>query len=144
MADRAAPSVVLFDGVCNFCNASVRFVYARDPQGRFRFAPLQSEAAQSLLRGREVGDPMGTVVLIEGEKISTRSAAALRIARGLRGLWPLLYIFIVIPWPLRDWVYNLIARNRYRWFGRTEACQLPTPELAARFLDGGAPRGGGR
>lgn len=131
-----ATRIILFDGVCNLCNALVRFVAARDPAGCFRFAPLQSERARSLLRGRGLEpESLPTIVLIEGARISTRSTAALRIVRHLRGLWPLLYGLILLPPPLRDWLYDWIARHRYRWFGRTEACQTPSPELARRFLE---------
>lgn len=130
-------AVVLFDGVCNFCNASVHFIIDRDPAQRFRFAALQSEAAAGLLRSRGVAPPQGdpdSIVLVEGERVYQRSTAALRIARRLRFPWPLLYAFVAVPRPLRDLVYRFIARNRYRWFGRSEECRVPTPELRSRFL----------
>ena len=108
----------------------------RDPRGRFRFAALQSTAGRRLLAqaGRAEHDLDG-VVLIAGDRVFDRSTAALRIARGLGGAWPLLAIFLAVPRPLRDAVYDWIARNRYRWFGREESCRVPTPELRARFLD---------
>jgi predicted DCC family thiol-disulfide oxidoreductase YuxK len=126
--------IILFDGVCNLCTGSVRFVIARDSRRRFRFASLQSAAAERLLGRRE---DLESVVLVEGRNIYRKSTAALRIARRLDGLWPLLSILLVIPRPLRDAVYDWIGARRYRWFGRTEACWTPTPELAERFLDGG-------
>lgn len=129
-----AGSVVLFDGVCNLCNAAVRFIIRRDPGGRLRFAALQSEAAAVLLAAQAEPLP-DSIVLVEGGRVFTRSAAALRIARRLRFPWPLLYALIVVPRPLRDAVYGWIARNRYRWFGRSDQCMVPTPELRARFLD---------
>lgn len=137
MSDTSEHPVVLFDGVCNLCNASVDFVIERDPQARFRFASLQSEAARRLLGplGYDLGtgDP-DSIVLVEDGRVYDRSSAALRIARRLGGFWRLLYVFMAVPRPLRDLVYRWIARNRYRWFGRTEACRMPTPELKRRFL----------
>jgi predicted DCC family thiol-disulfide oxidoreductase YuxK len=129
-------AIVLFDGVCNFCNASVNFVIDRDPEKRIRFAPLQSEVGQRLLKKFNLSPTaLDTLILVEGEKCYTRSTAALRIAKRLKGLWPLLYLFILIPPFIRDAVYDFIARNRYKWFGKTEACRVPTPELKERFLE---------
>lgn len=130
-------SVVLFDGVCNFCNGAVLFIADRDRAARFRFASLQSPIATELLaaHGLELppGDP-DTLMLIENRKVYDRSDAALRIARHLRGPVSLVAAFTIVPRPLRDAVYRLIAKNRYRWFGRSEQCRVPTPELRARFL----------
>jgi predicted DCC family thiol-disulfide oxidoreductase YuxK len=131
------PSSVLFDGVCNLCNDLVRFVIARDPARRFRFAPLQSDAAQRLIQ--EAGGGIAatdSLVLIEAEnaQLYVRSAAALRIARRLRWPWPLLYLFIVVPRPVRDWVYDVVARHRYQWFGKRDVCMTPTAETTGRFL----------
>ncbi|MBT6179582.1 MAG: thiol-disulfide oxidoreductase DCC family protein [Deltaproteobacteria bacterium] len=126
--------VILFDGVCNLCNSSVNFVIDRDPQGTIYFAPLQSEYARKLLEKHQIGMELNTIVLLEDGKVYDRSTAALRIARLLNGPWPLLYASIVIPRFIRDGVYRWIARNRYRWFGKTQACRVPTPELQARFL----------
>jgi predicted DCC family thiol-disulfide oxidoreductase YuxK len=130
--------VILYDGVCNLCNATVLFVIDRDPHGRFAFAALQSPAAAAILLPLRL-DPadLDSVVLVEDGRAWTRSAAALRVARGLRRAWPLLYAFIVVPRPLRDAVYDLVARRRYRWFGRSDACRVPTPALASRFLENG-------
>jgi predicted DCC family thiol-disulfide oxidoreductase YuxK len=124
--------VVLFDGVCNLCNGAVRFILARDPAGRFRFASLQSEAARRLLRDDGRAE---TIVLLEAGKTYTKSTAALRIARGLRFPWPLLYALVAVPRPLRDLVYDWVARHRYRWFGKRETCLLPTPEVRGRFVE---------
>jgi predicted DCC family thiol-disulfide oxidoreductase YuxK len=137
------PALILFDGVCNLCNATVRFIIARDPRARFRFAPLQSDAASERLE-RAGGAPAGqaSVVLIENGRLYTRSAAALRIARALRFPWPMLYGLIVIPRPIRDRAYEFVARRRYRWFGRSQACGLPTPELRDRFLTVDTPKPG--
>jgi predicted DCC family thiol-disulfide oxidoreductase YuxK len=124
--------VVLFDGVCNLCNGAVRFILARDPAGLFRFASLQSEAARRLLRDDGRAE---TIVLLEAGKTYTKSTAALRIARGLRFPWPLLYAFVAVPRPLRDLVYDWVARHRYRWFGKRETCLLPTSEVRGRFVE---------
>jgi predicted DCC family thiol-disulfide oxidoreductase YuxK len=132
--------VILFDGVCNLCNGFVQFVIARDPGGRFQFAALQSGAARRVLgdeAGRRWSDSM---VLVERDRIATRSEAALRIARRLRFPWPLAYVFIVVPAPIRDWVYDLVAGNRYKWFGKRDVCMVPTPALRARFIDESSPR----
>ena len=125
-------ATVLFDGVCNLCNASVNFIIDRDPRAYFQFAPLQSEAAKAL--GESVtGDP-DSIVLIEGGKRYEQSSAALRIARKMSGAWPLLFAFVVVPPFIRNVAYRYIARNRYKWFGKADACRMPSPELKARFL----------
>jgi predicted DCC family thiol-disulfide oxidoreductase YuxK len=126
--------VILFDGVCNLCTGSVQFVIARDSRKRFRFASLQSPVAERLLGRR---DDLDSVVLVENNAIYRKSSAALRIARRLDGLWPLLSVLRVIPRFLRDAVYDWIGRRRYRMFGRREACWVPGAELAERFLDRG-------
>jgi predicted DCC family thiol-disulfide oxidoreductase YuxK len=124
--------VVLFDGVCNLCNATVRFILVRDRTGRFRFASLQSEAARRLLGG---DPPAESMILLEEGKSYTRSTAALRIARGLRFPWPILYAFMAVPAPIRDLIYNWVARHRYRWFGKRETCMVPTAEFRERFIE---------
>jgi predicted DCC family thiol-disulfide oxidoreductase YuxK len=132
--------VVLFDGVCNLCNASVLFVIDRDPGGRFVFAPLQGEEAAELLRERGYAsdpDNPASILLVEGDRVFDRSTAALRIARGLSGLWPVLSVLLAVPRPLRDAAYDWAARRRYRWFGKLDACRMPTPELRSRFLGDG-------
>lgn len=130
-----ANPIVLFDGVCNLCNGSVQFIIRHDRQGRFRFASLQSPVGQDL-QTRFGMDPgrLDSVLLVEGDRWYQESDAALRIARGMSGAWKALAVFRVIPRPIRDAVYRLIARNRYRWFGKQETCWLPTPELRGRFL----------
>lgn len=137
MIDQAHP-IVLFDGVCNLCNGSVLFILDRDPAAHFRFAALQSDAGRRLLE--ELGRPLGagdpeSIVLVDAGRVYERSAAALRIARRMRGLWKLLWVLVIVPWPVRDFVYRVVANNRYRWFGRTAECRVPTPELRARFID---------
>ena len=128
--------VILFDGVCNLCNGFVQFVIARDPAARFHFAALQSESARRLLaRVDGLGEVPDSVVLVDRGRIYTRSSAALRIARGLPFPWSLARALIVVPRPLRDWVYDRVARHRYRWFGRKDTCMVPTPDVRARFLE---------
>jgi predicted DCC family thiol-disulfide oxidoreductase YuxK len=129
--------ILLFDGVCNLCNSITRFVIRHDPQpGRFRFAALQSRAGQQLLQnhGLPAHDP-DSFVMIDGGRAFTRSTAALRVCRKLGLPWSMLYPLISIPRPLRDMVYRFIARHRYGWFGRSEQCIIPTPEIRSRFLD---------
>lgn len=128
--------VVLFDGVCNLCNRSVRFILARDPGGIFRFAPLQSDAGKNILRRFNLPtDKFGSFILLEEGELYTKSSAALKVLNELGGFWKLLYIFIVIPAPFRNAVYDLVAKNRYKWFGRSDECMVPTPEIRGRFLD---------
>lgn len=118
------------------CNASVLFIIARDPEAYFRFAPLQSETGRRLLAVSALGDPPpDSIVVFLKSGTYTRSRAALEIARRLRFPWPLFYGLILIPAVLRDLGYELIARNRYRWFGRRDVCMRPTPELQSRFLE---------
>ena len=130
----AASPVILFDGVCNFCNRWVQFVMRRDG-GFFRFAPLQSESGAKLLSEHGLApDYTASIVLIEDGKFFAASDAALRIAAHLRGAWPLFGALRVVPRPLRDWVYQFIAKNRYRWFGKRETCMLPSEEERGRFI----------
>lgn len=128
--------IVLFDGVCNLCNSSVQFILKRDKQKKFRFASLQSQKGQEILQRFKLSlTDFNSFVLVEEGRIYTRSTGALRMLRSLGKGWKLLYGFIIIPKFIRDAVYNLIARNRYKWFGKKEACWVPTPELRERFLD---------
>lgn len=130
--------LILYDGVCKLCHAAVRFVLARDRHARFRFAALDSPAARARLAdagARELRALPDSVVLIDGAGIHVRSTAALRIARALGFPWSLAFLAIVVPRPLRDALYDAIARRRYRWFGREEACPVPPPDVADRFLD---------
>ncbi len=135
-AAEAERPVILFDGVCNLCTASVRFLIARDRRKRFRFASLQSPAAERLL-GPEAGlrESLKTVVLVASGRVYWKSTAALLTTRHLDGLWPLLAVLLAVPRPLRDAIYDWIGRRRYRWFGKRELCWLPEDGLAERFLD---------
>lgn len=132
MNDKA---ILFFDGVCNLCNGFVQFVITRDKKGYFSFAALQSEIGQEYMQkaGMSV-EELNTVILYEEGKFYTHSDVALRVVRNLTGLWPLFGVFWVVPKPIRDFIYNWIARNRYKWFGKKEACMLPRPEWKSRFL----------
>ncbi len=135
----AAPTI-LFDGVCNLCDGTVRWVIAHDRGEKFRFASLQSRAARGVLEAAGAGDALpDSIVLVEGGRVRTRSDAAIGIARGLGFPWSLACVVALLPRALRDVVYDWVARNRYRWFGRQNACAVPTPELRARFLDADEP-----
>ena len=127
--------IILFDGVCNLCNGAVNFVIQRDTSHVFKFAPLQENAGTVLLKKYAI-DPqkLDSIVLIENDKVYIKSSAALRIARKMSGLWPLLYVCVVIPRFIRDVVYDFIAKNRYKWFGKKEQCMIPTQGLKEKFL----------
>lgn len=138
--------VVLFDGECNMCNGTVHFVLDHERGTSLRFAALQSDAARDLLdglvgaersRSLRTGDgPLGpgSFVLVEGDRVSLASTAALRLCAYLRAPWRWLGALVVVPRPIRDAVYGFVGRNRYRWFGRTATCRVPSPDLASRFL----------
>lgn len=141
------PPILLFDGVCNLCNAAVRFVIDNDRTGRIMFASLQSDVGRALVGPVDAAstsgdlaahagstDP-GTFVFIEDGRRYERSTAALKVARHLSGLWPMLGIFELVPVGLRDAVYDFVAARRYGWFGRSDACRIPTLEEQSRFLD---------
>ena len=128
--------VILFDGICNLCSGAVQFIIKRDPKKHFRFASLQSKFGEEVMK--HFGLPVNqfnSFILLENGKIYTRSTAALKVAKKLKGAWSLAYGFIIIPYFIRDAVYNLIARNRYKWFGKKEECWIPTSELKSLFLE---------
>lgn len=128
--------VVLFDGVCNLCSSSVQFIIKHDPERLFRYASLQSEFGQNILRQFNLPvNELNSFILLEDGKIYIKSTGALRVSRKLNRLWPALYGFIIIPAFIRNAVYSYIAKNRYRWFGKKEACWLPNPELKKLFID---------
>ncbi|MFQ5740530.1 MAG: thiol-disulfide oxidoreductase DCC family protein [Acidobacteriota bacterium] len=128
--------IVLFDGVCNFCNGAVRFILSHDKHRRFYFAPLQSKAASTVLKKHRLSaDRLETFVLLEGESVYTRSSAVLRVLRQLSGWWPLLSGLRIVPSCLRDYFYDAFAVRRYGWFGKAEACFVPTPDIEERFLN---------
>jgi predicted DCC family thiol-disulfide oxidoreductase YuxK len=137
------PALVLFDGLCGLCDRTVRFIIDHDPKGNFSFAPLQSPIAKQFLgQDAETVDELSSVVLVEDGKIYRRSTATLRIVRQLRAPLPVLYCLIVLPLPLRDKVYDWIARHRYRWFGQLDACRMPQAATERRFLHAASPCSG--
>lgn len=128
-------AIILFDGYCNFCSNSVRFIHKRDYQNYFRFAGLESKEGEELVNQYTEGErSFNSVILIEDNKLYSESTAALRITRKLSGLWPIFYVLILVPKGIRDAVYRLIARKRYEWFGKKENCFIPEKELKERFL----------
>lgn len=137
MSDLAEKSnIVLFDGVCNFCNSSVNRIIKNDSKNLFKFAPLQSETGKKLLEKYHI-DPVKTdsIILIENEKAYVRSTAILKIFRKLKGLYPLTYGFIIVPAFLRNLVYDWIAKNRYKWWGKKETCMVPTANVRSKFIE---------
>lgn len=126
--------IIFFDGVCNFCNASVNFIIDHDSARRYRFASLQSELGQKTLQENGYSTvELSTILLLRNGKLYQKSTAALEIARYLKG-WSWLYGFIFLPRFIRDAVYGLVARNRYRIFGKSESCRIPTPEERSLFI----------
>ena len=127
-------SIILFDGECNFCNSSVQFIIKRDKKARFRFSSLQSDIGQKLLTNLQIPADLDSIILVESDAWFAQSTATLRICRHLNGGWKLFSLLQLVPKPLRDAVYKLAAKNRYRWFGKKDACMLPSPEIRKRFL----------
>ena len=130
-----APAVILFDGVCNLCNAWVRFVVRHDPAGIFRFAAQQSPVGRAIIKERTRGSQLlSSVILITDNKVYTESTAILEISARLASPWSWLAILRVIPPWLRDICYRFVVRHRYQWFGKTETCQVPPPNIRSRFI----------
>lgn len=129
-----AQPIIFFDGICNLCNASVQFVITHDKKNHFTFTALQGDYTKETLPEYRVDlQKLNTVLLLENGKLYTKSSAALRIAKKLSGLFPLLYIFYAVPKFIRDWFYDIIAQNRYKWWGKQESCWVPTAELKSKF-----------
>ena len=128
-------SIILFDGVCNLCNTSIQFILKRDFNKKYLFASLQSDAAKEiLLQYTDEKINLETIILIENGKFYKKSTAVLKIWKNLNFLQSALYIYIIIPRPIRDWFYTIIAKNRYKWFGKKTSCIVPSKELMNRFL----------
>ena len=127
--------IILYDGVCYLCNGIVNFLLKADKQKRFKFSPLQSDSGQVLLKKFNLPtDDFNSFVLVEGEQVYQRSAAALKVATRLGLPWSLAGVGWILPRPVRDALYNFIAANRYKWFGQHDSCLMPTPEIKERFL----------
>jgi predicted DCC family thiol-disulfide oxidoreductase YuxK len=130
------PEIVLFDGVCNLCSSSVQYIIARERRPTWKFASLQSETGKTLLKKYGLENRgIDSIVLIMSGKAYTKSGAVLRLTKRMKGLYPLLFGFIIIPPFIRNAVYDWIARNRYKWYGKQESCMMPDPALKARFVD---------
>jgi predicted DCC family thiol-disulfide oxidoreductase YuxK len=130
------PYILLFDGVCNLCNRTVQFIIKKDSKTKFYFASLQSDYGQTLLKRFGLPlDDFDSFVLIKGDKFYLRSTAVIHVLKELGWIWKLFYALIIFPRPLRDFVYNLIARTRYKIFGKLDNCMIPSPEIRERFLD---------
>lgn len=128
--------VLFFDGVCNLCNTSVQFIIDRDKSNRFHFSSLQSQFAKDALpKEFTIEGDYQSLVLKNGEEILSKSSAVLEVSRHLSGLWSALYFLIIIPKPIRDYFYSIVAKNRYKWFGKKNECMIPTRELQARFIE---------
>lgn len=129
-------SIIFFDGVCNLCNNSVNFIIKRDKHKRFLYASLQSDAARDILLQFKIkNSDLDSIILVEHGKLYQKSTAILKIAKQLNGLWRLNYVFIIIPKIIRDFVYDIIAKRRYKWFGKRSVCMIPTNDMKLRFLE---------
>lgn len=127
--------IVLFDGVCNLCNSVVQLVIKYDKKKQFRFASLQSHFGQTILQQFHLpATEFNSFIFLENGKLYTKSTAALRMAKKLGGAWQLLYGLMIVPPFIRNGVYNWVASNRYKWYGKQETCRLPTPDLKSRFI----------
>lgn len=131
-----ANKVVFFDGVCNLCSASVQFVIENDKKNIFKFASLQSNYGQKILSEHNLDlKEFNSFMYLEGNELYFESKAALEVAKQLKFPISLLYIFIIVPSFIRDGIYNFIAKNRYKWFGKQTSCWMPSPDLKAKFID---------
>jgi len=128
-------TIVLYDGVCGFCHSSVQFIIKRDPRRRFRFASLQSDVGRSLAEAHGIdASQLEGLILIDASTAYQKSSAALRIARGLNWPWPVFAALLLVPKMIRDWCYDQFAKRRYRWFGKLDACSIPSADVPDRFL----------
>ena len=130
--------IVLFDGVCNFCNGAVNFIIKHDSGKKFRFAPLQSAFGEQMRMKFGIGEDVDSIILVEGDNAYLHSTAGLKVAKELGMPWSLGYAAIILPKPIRDWCYKLFARYRYRLFGKKDVCMMPTPDVRERFIDAAA------
>ncbi|MEM9000829.1 MAG: thiol-disulfide oxidoreductase DCC family protein [Bacteroidota bacterium] len=132
----ATKKIILFDGVCNLCNGAIQFIIKHDKKDMFRYAALQSEIGEQLVKERGIDTTKvdSIILIVPGQAYYVKSDAALKIGKGFGGLWKGLTLLEWIPRTFRNWIYDIVARNRYRWFGRKDACMIPTPELQAKFL----------
>ena len=135
--EMSAQRIILFGGICNFCNRWVNFIIRHDKKGKIKLAALQSEAGKRILKENNLAqliDNMDTFIFIDEEKNYTRSSAGIRIAKYLNGGWKLFFAFIIVPKFIRDGAYNWLAKNRYKWWGKRNECMIPTQDVKERFL----------
>lgn len=138
MEDLNNKKIVLFDGVCNLCTSTVKFIIKRDRKDIFRFASLQSEIGKQLMEERHIDTTTNSSIVVIEPQVAyyLKSSAAIEIAKELGGLWPVFQVFsYILPEGIRDSLYELIAKNRYKWFGKKDSCMIPTPALKSKFLD---------
>ena len=128
-------SIIFFDGVCTLCNGVVDFIIIRDHSRRFKYASLQGNTAKKMIQSYLEQGNLDSLIFYKKGKIYIESSAALHIARSMNGLWPVLFIFIIVPKFIRDAVYRWVARNRYRWFGKRSICRIASPEEQSYLLD---------
>lgn len=126
--------IILFDGDCNFCDKSVQFIINRDPKGYYKLASLQSNAGKKIKQKMNIPEDLDSMIYIHNNRYYDRSSAILRICKNLKGVVKWGYILLIIPKPIRDFFYKIIAKNRYKWFGKKTSCMIPTPEMKKRFL----------
>jgi predicted DCC family thiol-disulfide oxidoreductase YuxK len=131
---KPAQPIIFFDGVCNLCNGAINFIIDHDKKGYFKFAPLQSGVAKKFVP-QSIMENTDSIILLESDKIYSKSTAALRVAKKLDGLWKAMYVLIIFPKFIRDYIYDFIAKNRYKWFGKRETCRMPTEDIKNRFLE---------
>jgi len=128
-------NIIIFDGVCNFCNKSVNFIINKDPNCHFIFTALQNKSAEELIiKYKVINYDIGSIILIKNEKYFLRSEAVFEIIKDLSGYWYLFGVFRIIPLGIRDYIYKLVSKNRYKFFGKKDSCMIPTKELQKRFL----------
>lgn len=129
------PNIIFYDGVCHFCNQTIQFIIKQDRDGYYSFASLQSEIGMKLMNEFNIPNNMETIILLDNNYIYSYSDAPLQISRRLRGGWRFIYLLVIVPKSIRDYFYIYFSKNRYKWFGKSENCMLPTPELRKRFLE---------
>jgi len=132
---RKMPNIIFYDGVCHFCNQTIQFIIKQDRDGYYSFASLQSEIGMKLMNEFNIPNNMETIILLDNNYIYSYSDAPLQISRRLRGGWRFIYLLVIVPKSIRDYFYIYFSKNRYKWFGKSENCMLPTPELRKRFLE---------
>lgn len=136
MKNNKKKDVILFDGICNLCNGFVLFIIDRDPKFNYMFSSLQSDYGKEMIKNYALNEKsLNTVVFIQNGKVFTKSSAVLKIAKSLKFPWFLISIFLIFPKFLRDWVYDFVAKNRYKWFGKQKECRMPTSEIKSRFIE---------